>query len=141
MIIIHYPEPDFQIKNNNQQQQIFDKIRKKWVVLTPEEWVRQNFIAYLIQVKKYPATLFSVEKEIKQTDFQNRYDLVVYKQEKPWLLVECKEPGTLLSAATVQQIVGYNQQVNANYLVLVNGNDCFAWDIKKEEAINDLPDW
>lgn len=141
MITIHYPEPDFQIKNINQQQQIFDTIRKKWIVLTPEEWVRQNFIAFLIKEKNYPPSLLSVEKEIKQADFQNRYDLVVYKNEKPWLIVECKEPGTSLTPTTIQQIIGYNQKVNAAYLVLVNGNDCFGWDMQKAEALTELPNW
>ncbi|HQW94117.1 MAG TPA: type I restriction enzyme HsdR N-terminal domain-containing protein, partial [Ferruginibacter sp.] len=99
MIKIEYPPYQPKIKkdpafNGRQADRefIFDEFRKRWVVLTPEEWVRQNFLQYLTQVKKYPASLIAVEKEIKTGELKNRFDIVVYDgNTKPWMMVECKE--------------------------------------------------
>ena len=82
MIKIDYPVPAFKIKTESQQEFIFDTNRKKWVLLTPEEWVRQNFLQYLIQTKKYPASLISVEREINVGELKKRYDVLIYKNDK-----------------------------------------------------------
>ena len=70
---------------------IFDEYRKQWLHTYTEEWVRQNFLQYLVQVKRYPASLIAVEKEIYLGDLKKRFDIVVYKESKPWMIVECKE--------------------------------------------------
>ena len=92
MIKIEYPAYEPKIKKEADKESIFDEVRKQWVVLTPEEWVRQNFLQYLIQVKKYPASLIAVEKEILLGDIKKRFDIVVYdKNHQPLMIIECKE--------------------------------------------------
>ena len=89
MIKIDYPPYQPRIKKEDDKEFIFDEVRKKWMVLTPEEWVRQNFLQYLIQVKKYPASLIAVEKEIAVADTRKRFDIVVYnKDHQPYMIVE-----------------------------------------------------
>ena len=89
-MIINYPEPAFRIKTGNGKDFIFDLLRKKWVVLTPEEWVRQNFIQYLLQVKNYSAALIAIEKEIKLGELKKRFDILVYdSKHQPWMMIEC----------------------------------------------------
>src|SRR4029079_850377 len=91
MIRIEYPAWPFRIKKETEKEFIFDEFRKQWLRLTPEEWVRQNFLQYLLQVKKYPASLTAVEKEIRLGELKKRFDILVYdNQHQPWLMVECK---------------------------------------------------
>ncbi len=128
MINISYPEPAFRIKNSGGKELIFDSLRKKWLVLTPEEWVRQNFIEYLIQVKKYPSTLIATEKEIKLGDLNKRFDILIYdKEHKPWMMVECKALEIKLDDDVLQQVLRYNISVPVKYVVITNGNNCYAW--------------
>src|SRR3954471_19811279 len=92
MINIQFPTHSYKIKNEKGKEIIFDEVRKKWVLLTPEEWVRQNFLQYLVQIKKYPASLIAIEKEIKLVDLKKRFDIVVYDaSSKPWMIIECEE--------------------------------------------------
>ena len=77
MIIVNYPEPAFRIKQEEGKDYIFDTIRKRWLLLTPEEWVRQNFIQYLVQVKGYPLSLIAVEKELRLGELKKRFDLEI----------------------------------------------------------------
>ena len=103
MIIINYPEQDFRIKKEEGKESIFDKLRKKWIILTPEEWVRQNFIKYLIEDKKYPSSLIATEKELRLGELKKRFDILVYdKNHKPWLMVECKSMEVKLDEAVLQ---------------------------------------
>ncbi len=121
-ISIQYPTPDFKITVDNGQQKIWDEIRKIHVVLTPEEWVRQNFIAYLVRVLQYPQALISVEKQIKVNNMAKRYDIVVYnRQHEPWMLVECKAPEVQLSANALLQAANYQSVLNTGYMIWVNG--------------------
>lgn len=137
MIIINYPEPQFKFKKSDGKEFIFDLLRKKWLILTPEEWVRQNFIQYLLQVKKYPATLIAIEKEIKLGELKKRFDILVYdKDHKPWLMVECKAMEIQLGKEVLQQILRYNISIPVKYLVITNGNNCYAW-IKKNDQLVD----
>ncbi len=101
MLIIEFPSPEFGVKTNDGKEYIMDVIRKKWVRLTPEEWVRQNWIQYLIKTKSYPASLLSVEKEIRLGELKKRCDVVVYKNDVPWMIVECKQPDVALSNSTL----------------------------------------
>src|SRR5262245_22178011 len=91
MIKLLYPTHPFKIKTEAGSETIFDELRKRWIKLTPEEWVRQNFVQYLIQIKKYPASLVAIEKEIYLNELKKRFDVLVYsKQHRPWMMVECK---------------------------------------------------
>lgn len=128
MISIRYPEPDFRIKKEGGKEFIFDTFRKKWLVLTPEEWVRQNFLQYLVQVIDYPLSLIAVEKEFRFGEMNRRFDILVYnKDHQPWLMVECKAPGILLDQSVLEQVLRYNISIPVPYLVITNGSDGFAW--------------
>ena len=141
MLKIAYSAYNFKIKSRGNKEIIFDEVRKKWVVLTPEEWVRQNFLQYLIQEKKYPAGLMAVEKKIVVNEMPRRCDILVYKQEKPWLLVECKEPNTPLNEKTIWQILNYNITLAVQFLIITNGaaSFCFKIDEGRVEEMQALP--
>ncbi len=127
MIKIDYPPYQPKIKKENETTFIFDGIRKRWLILTPEEWVRQNILQYLIHVKKYPAALFAIEKEIQLGDLKKRFDIVVYdKNSKPWMLIECKEMNVVLDEHVLDQVLRYNITLQVPYLVITNGIYCFA---------------
>src|SRR6187431_3135950 len=121
MLSIQYPNFPFKIKEVENKPCIFDEVRKKWVRLTPEEWVRQNFIQYLLQVKKYPASIIAVEKEIKLGDLKKRCDLVVYKEHLPWMIIECKDQSVGLNDAVIQQALRYNIKLDVKFIVITNG--------------------
>ena len=100
MIKIEYPIYQPKIRNQQHKEFIFDEIRRQWIILTPEEWVRQNFLQYLIRVKKYPASLIAVEKEIHLNDLMKRFDIVVYdRNTHPWMIIECKEMEVALTGS------------------------------------------
>ncbi len=91
MIKIEYPEYIYKIREEAGKELIFDVLRKSWVRLTPEEWVRQNFLQYLVLVKKYPSSLIAVEKELMLGELKKRFDILVYDfNHRPWMMVECK---------------------------------------------------
>ncbi len=145
---LKYPSFDVKIKNvastslSNQptQPKIFDPIRKKWFVLTPEEWVRQHVLNYLIVIKKYPASLISVEKEVTLNDLKKRYDVVVYKKDlSPLLVIECKAPYIELNKSTIEQAQRYNLILKANYVMITNGIADFVFDLQNNSI--DLPDY
>ncbi len=119
---IQFPAYQPEIKEENEKEFIFDPIRKQWIRLTPEEWVRQNFINYLIKEKKYPASLIAIEKEIKVGEMRKRFDILVYKESIPWLIVECKEQNTPINEAVAKQVLTYNIQLQVPYLIITNGN-------------------
>ena len=129
MIKIEYPAYDPKTKNENGKEMIFDAIRKRWVSLSPEEWVRQNFLQYLIRVKKYPAALIAVEKEISLGELKKRYDIVVYDNtSKPWMIIECKEMNVVLDKTVLDQVLRYNIILQVPFLVITNGSYCFAFE-------------
>ena len=141
MLKIGYPAYNFKIKSRGNKEIIFDEVRKIWVTLTPEEWVRQNFLQWLIQKKKYPAGLMAVEKKIMVNQMPRRCDILVYKNEKPWLLVECKEPATPLDEKTIWQILNYNITLTVQYLIITNGASSFCFKIEdgQVEEMEELP--
>ncbi|MCW3081468.1 type I restriction enzyme HsdR N-terminal domain-containing protein [Segetibacter sp.] len=143
MITINYPTPTFKIKDEQGKEAIFDECRKLWVLLTPEEWVRQNFLQYLMQVKKYPCSLIAVEREITLGDTKKRFDIVVFKNAAPWMIVECKEMNVELSEAVIKQILNYNIALQVEYLVITNGKSTFGLYIQqgKFEWLDELPDF
>ncbi len=143
MISIQYPSPAFKIKNEKGKDIIFDECRKQWVPLTPEEWVRQNFLQYLIQVKKYPNKLIAVEREIMVGDLKKRFDIVIFKNTDPWMIIECKEMEVQLSEAVIKQILNYNITLQVEYLVITNGTSTFGLHLQqgKFEWLQNLPDY
>ena len=141
MVIINYPDPDFRIKKENDKEFIFDKLRKKWLLMTPEGWVRQNFIQYLLQVKNYPSSLIAIEKEIQLGVLKKRFDILVYNQDHiPWMMIECKAADVKLNDQVLEQLLRYNISVPVNYLVITNGNSTFAFKRGQSlAAIDELP--
>ncbi|HVI48964.1 MAG TPA: type I restriction enzyme HsdR N-terminal domain-containing protein [Chitinophaga sp.] len=127
MIAINFPAPDFKIVNEAGKELIFDRFRKKYVVLTPEEWVRQNFLNYLVKTLLYPQSLIGIEKEILLGEMKKRFDIVIYNREmQPWMLVECKEMNVPLSQQTLEQVVRYNMVIPAAFLTITNGVNTFC---------------
>ncbi len=142
MIKLTFPQPAFRIKEEEGKELIFDDIRKQWVRLTPEEWVRQNFVQYLLQELQYPAAYISIEKEIKLGELKKRFDLLVFdSMHKPWLMLECKAMDVDLTQQTVEQIVRYNISVPVSFLVVTNGSYTYAWQKTADafESIHQLP--
>ena len=131
MINVLYPEPDFKVRKEKDQAFLFDTIRKAWVRLTEEEWVRQNFIQYLIRVKQYPAELIAIEKEIKLHELRKRFDILIYNAEHvPWMLVECKAPQVKLSEDVLRQALHYHMSVPVNFIIITNGETTAGWEKK-----------
>lgn len=119
---LNLPPFDYRIRRQNGQPQLFDPIRKRYVALTPEEWVRQHLIHYLVDHLQYPAALMAVEKEIAVGALRRRFDLVCYdRQIRPFLLVECKAPEVALCQETFDQVFQYNSAVGARYVAISNG--------------------
>jgi hypothetical protein len=128
-------------KREGEKTYVFDPIRKKYVVLTAEEWVRQQLLVHLITVKKYPSTLLSVEKQLLVGTRKRRYDIVVYKFDKPWLIIECKRDTEILNDNVLQQILSYNSALSVSFLVVCNGNELFCYDTKQQSWHTQLPNY
>ena len=144
MVVINYPEPDFRIKKEGEKEFIFDALRKKWLLLTPEEWVRQNFVQYLIKTKNYPSSLIAIEKEIQLGELKKRFDILVYDiNHQPWMMIECKAAEVKLDDGVLQQVLRYNISVPVQYIIITNGSFTYAWqkESKGLQAINEIPEW
>jgi hypothetical protein len=143
MIILPYPSYPFKIKAINGKDQIFDPFRKIWVVLTPEEWVRQNLLQYLVQTLHYPSSLIAIEKEIKLGELSKRFDIVVFKNEEAWMIIECKEAKVALNEKTMEQILQYQQVLTAQYLFMSNGHETMGAKIEsgKLQALQNFPEY
>ena len=142
MIKIVYPEKKPSIKTVRGKELIFCIIRKRWILLTPEEWVRQNFLQYLTEGLHYPATLIAVEKQLLLGDIKKRFDIVVYdKLTRPFMIIECKEMNVPLSESVLQQVLRYNTKIRAGFLVITNGSHCFGFKRSGDrfEEINTMP--
>lgn len=119
---LNFPSYNFRIKNSENNTYIFDVIRKKFVVLQPEEWVRQNCIQFLINEKNFPVNLINVEKVVKINGLNKRYDIIVYNSDGSiFLIVECKAPEVKISQSAFDQIARYNLTLKASYLMVTNG--------------------
>jgi len=143
MIAVQFPEPQFRMKMENGKQYIFDAIRKTWLLLTEEEWVRQNFVRYLTSTLKYPSTIIALEKEIALNDLKKRFDILVYdRQHQPWMLVECKEPKVALNEDVLQQVLRYNISVPVQYIIITNGSTTVGWKKDGElRLLKEMPEW
>ena len=119
---LNFPTYSFRFKNSENKVAIFDEIRKKFVQLTPEEWVRQHTIQYLLVEKKYPKSLINVEKVLKVNGLSKRYDVVVFNSDGSLhILVECKSTDVKITQTVFDQIARYNNSLKANYLMVTNG--------------------
>jgi len=124
---LHLPTYQFSIKSSEKKATIFDSLRKKYVVLTPEEWVRQNFVQYLIQEKHYPISLIAIEKQLKVNGLKKRADIILFnKLGKPNIIVECKAPKIKITQAAFDQIARYNLKLEAQILIVTNGLEHFC---------------
>lgn len=133
MVKIIYPEKKPSIKLESGVETVFCIIRKRWVQLTPEEWVRQNFLLYLTESLAYPAALIAVEKQLKLGELTRRFDAVVFdRQSNPYMIIECKEMHVPLTEKVLQQVLRYNMMMQATYLVITNGSYCEMF--KKNET-------
>ena len=144
MITVNYPEPTFRFKEEKGKSFIFDTIRRQWILLTEEEWVRQNFINYMVQELKYPLTLIAVEKEIYLGELRKRFDILVYNNNhQPWLLAECKAPIVRLDQPVLDQVLRYGISIPAKFLLITNGDTTFGWNKAGNnlEMISQLPSW
>lgn len=142
MTILNLPPCKFKIKSSENKRFIFDNLRKKYIVLTPEEWVRQHFVSYLRKEKNYPESIMSVEKQLTVNGLKKRTDILIFnKQGLPDIIVECKAPSVEITQSTFDQIARYNLKLNANYLIVTNGLSHFYCQIDhKKEAYTFLKD-
>jgi|TARA_B110000967_G_scaffold50731_2_gene51806 hypothetical protein len=143
MLQLNFPNYTFKIKNIENEDYIFDEIRKKYIKLTKEEWVRQNCVNFLVKEKKFPQVLINVEKTLKINNLSKRYDIVVYNSDGSIkLLVECKSPEIKITQKTFDQIAIYNMSLNADLLMITNGINHYYCKIDYENQcykfINDI---
>lgn len=136
MIPISFPPPSFRLRKEQGRDQLFDPLRKQWVILTPEEWVRQNFIQYLVQTLSYPPSLIALEKQLKLGELSKRFDILVYdRTHQPWMMVECKAQTEPLTEGVLQQLLRYHLSIPVPFLVITNGDYTRAWGKNKGELV------
>ncbi len=143
---LNLPTYNFNIKLEGQRKLIFDSIRKKFVVLTPEEWVRQNFISYLVEAKNYPKGLIAIEKRVDVNKMPQRSDIVLFNNKAlPIMIVECKATNVKISQSTFNQIARYNMKLQVPFLVVTNGLNHYCCQINYEinsfNFIPEIPDY
>lgn len=141
---LNLPTYDFKIKQESGKEFIYDVFRKKYLLLTPEEWVRQSFARYLIEEKGYPASLMMTEHRLHLNKTVKRCDILVHKPAgKPAVLVECKAPGIAISGDTFDQIARYNLVFKVKYLLVSNGLKHYCCEVdfesKKVEFMEEIP--
>ena len=145
MQLLNFPTYSFRFKNSENKVSIFDEIRKKFILLTPEEWVRQHVVEFLLNEKKYSKSLINVEKVVKVNGMNKRYDVIVFNSDGSiFLLIECKAPEVKIDQKTFDQIARYNLILNAQYLMVTNGlNHYFCemdFENEKYTFLKELPE-
>lgn len=146
MQALNFPKYSFRIKYSQNKRYIFDIIRKKFILLQPEEWVRQHVLHFLVTTKNYPKTRINVEKQLTINHLKKRYDIVVFNPDGTLhLLVECKAPEITINQHTFDQIAQYNTRLQAGYLMLTNGRKHYycKMDHKQEkyQFLEAIPDF
>ena len=141
---LNFPTYPFRFKNSENKISIFDCIRKKFVILQPEEWVRQHCVLYLMEEKGYPKSFINIEKELVVNNLKKRYDIVVFNTDGSiYLIVECKSPTVSINQNTFDQIAQYNRVLNANYLMVTNGLNHYYcqmdFENKRYDFLIDIP--
>ncbi len=146
MQALNLPNYPFQIKEEDKKTKIFDEIRAEYLVLTPEEWVRQHLVRYLIDVKGFPKGLIALEKGLKLHGMQKRMDILVYsRMGEPIFMVECKAPNIKIDQAVFEQIGRYNIRMRLPYLLVSNGLEHYCakidFNTAKIEFLKDIPNY
>jgi len=143
---LNFPHYSFRFKNSENKVSIFDEIRKKFIILTPEEWVRQHVVRFLLEEKQFPKSLINVEKVLMVNGLRKRYDVVVFNPNGTiYILIECKAPEVKIAQATFDQIARYNMTLEAEFLMVTNGvNHYFCqmdFENEKYEFLRELPNY
>lgn len=143
---LNFPIYNFRFKNSENKVSIFDEIRKKFIILTPEEWVRQHVVRFLLEEKKYPKSLINVEKVLSVNGLRKRYDVVVFNPDGSiFVLVECKAPEIKTAQTTFDQIARYNLALKAQFLMVTNGHNHYFcqmdFENEKYDFLKELPDY
>lgn len=146
MQALNFPAYCFRIKNSQNRRYIFDILRKKFVLLQPEEWVRQHVLHFLVDTKHYPKSLINIEKQLVVHHLKKRYDVVVFNPDGSLhLLVECKAPEITITQQTFDQIAQYNVKLRAGYLMVTNGLEHYYcqvdWKQEKYRFLAAIPDF
>lgn len=145
MLRVDYPRPDFRTRlRQDGVCEVFDGIRRAWVRLSPEEWVRQNFIRFLSGVRGYPLPMMAVEREIRLGTLRKKFDILVYDgSHRPWMMVECKAEDVSLTEDVLMQILRYHMALPVPFLVITNGDECHAVHIRDGQAewLDDWPEY
>lgn len=143
MISFDFSGLHLRLKQEDNRTLVYDPVRKKWVMLTPEEHVRQYLLLYFLKHLQYPASLIAVEKKILVGKMNKRFDVIVFdRTHKPWLLAECKEPQIVLSENTLFQLLSYHHTLPCSYWLLTNGHQAFCADatnIRNIRWLENLP--
>lgn len=143
---LNFPAYNFNTKTEKDVNYVFDIIRKKWLQLTPEEWVRQHVVQYLIQEKKYPASLIALERGLTVNNRKKRFDVLIFNTSgKPIMLIECKSPDVKVSQDVFDQIAVYNAVFNAKLLLVTNGLNhiCIQYNHDRSgfDLLNEIPEF
>jgi hypothetical protein len=143
---LRLPVGNFRVKSTEKGRAIFDQIRKKFVILTPEEWVRQHVVLFLLTRKRIPHNLINIEKQLIIAGTSKRYDIISYNTDGSiHLVVECKAPQIKIDQSVFDQIARYNLALNANYLMVTNGMEHYFctmdYEKKTYHFISDLPEF
>jgi hypothetical protein len=139
MVELVFPEPDFKIREHNGRPELFDVIRSKWIAIGPEEWVRQNFIQWMVKVNQIPLSAIAVEKQLKLGQESRRFDVLVYDGHlQPWMMVECKSMDVKLDESVLMQLLSYHIAIPVDYLVITNGITCHVAE-KRNGTANWVP--
>lgn len=141
---LNLPEYDFKIRQSGSKYEIFDRFRNKYVNLEPEEWVRQNFLEYMIQELNYPISRIAVEREIKVGNRKKRFDALVFdKNLNPFAILETKAPDIKIDQKTFDQVGTYNSVLGVTFIFVSNGNQhfCLKWqeESKKWAFLDSMP--
>lgn len=143
---LNFPSYSFRFKNSENKISVFDSLRKKFIILTPEEWVRQHVVHYLLSEKKFPASLLSVERQLKVNNLIKRYDILAFNPNGSiHLMVECKASSVKINQDSFDQIARYNLSLNATYLMVTNGLEHYYcqmdYENEKYHFLKDIPSW
>jgi type I site-specific restriction endonuclease len=146
MLQLNLPEYKFRIKKQDEKFQIFDSQRKRFVSLTPEEWVRQHFIRFMIEAKGYPSALLAVEKQLNMNGMKKRCDAVLYDREAyPVMIIEFKAPTVAVNQETFDQVAVYNSKLKVDFFIVSNGLEHYCCKVNTKtsryEFYPDIPDF
>ena len=144
MVKLNLPEYEYNVKKDEGKVWIFDIIRKRFIVLTPEEWVRQHFVNFVVSVLNYPKALMKIETGLVYNKLNKRSDIIVHDRHgSPWMVIECKAPDQKLSQQTLEQVAMYNASMKARYVAVTNGLTHFCseinWEERKTILLNEFP--